>query len=76
MIYSLWRVSIGECYAMHAMPCAEMHHYDRDGQKRPVYIYRFLTTGTIDGMFRHASYSPLTEMRMSQRKYTSDKSPS
>lgn len=22
---------------------------DRDGQKRPVYIYRLLTTGTIDG---------------------------
>ena len=23
----------------------------RDGQKRPVFIYRFLTAGAIDGMF-------------------------
>lgn len=33
-----------------ALPGVRTYMDFRDGQKRPVFIYRFLTTGAIDGM--------------------------
>lgn len=43
-----------------------------DGQKRPVFIYRFLTTGAIDGT-RQESYYPSNLTLEYQRRSTRDK---
>ena len=47
MTYNLWLVVTGRCssLSLSLLTCAGKS----DGQKRTVYIYRFLTTGTIDG---------------------------
>jgi hypothetical protein len=50
MTFSRWHVYIGlsltPAKMLDADPCRVV---PRDGQKRSVYIYRFLTAGTIDG---------------------------
>jgi hypothetical protein len=47
MTYSRWHAYIGLSQSSIIMPDADLH--PSDGQKRSVYIYRFLTAGTIDG---------------------------
>lgn len=47
MTSSRWHVYIGQLQLPLLCPTADLH--DSDGQKRSVYIYRFLTAGTIDG---------------------------
>jgi DNA repair and recombination protein RAD54B len=49
MTYSRWHAYIGLSQISFIMLDADLHH--SDGQKRSVYIYRFLTAGTIDGEF-------------------------
>jgi hypothetical protein len=49
MTFSRWHVFIG--LSQTSVFMFDTHPYRSDGQKRSVYIYRFLTTGTIDGEF-------------------------
>lgn len=46
---SLWLVYIGERDEVHETESASTEYMISDGQKRPVFIYRLLTAGTIDG---------------------------
>ena len=48
----VWHVSIGKPGVFGKVTDLEIFLIPvcRDGQKRPVYIYRFLTAGTIDGV--------------------------
>jgi hypothetical protein len=43
-------------YIENIAPRSKPSFYQRDGQKRPVFIYRLITAGTIDGVF--GSFSP------------------
>ena len=49
MIFSRWHVYIGLLLTFALVLDADPRWAPSDGQKRSVYIYRFLTAGTIDG---------------------------
>jgi hypothetical protein len=75
MTYSRWHVYIGQIQTPTITPDADL--YRSDGQKRSVYIYRFLTAGTIDGEFLSAFCdNTLLLTCRPQRKSTSVKSQS
>ena len=78
-ICSRWRDVIGMCLLC-TLSGLWLKEYmgDRDGQKRPVFIYRFLTTGAIDGRpIYHCTNCVLSfMMQFLQRRYTSVKSQS
>lgn len=52
MTSKAWHVSIGKSGASGKVTdhCRFLTRVHSDGQKRPVFIYRFLTAGTIDGV--------------------------
>ena len=64
MIYSRWHAYIGLLQDTHYYAYADL--YRSDGQKRSVYIYRFLTAGTIDG----ESLSAFRAKRVANAPYT------
>lgn len=50
-ISKVWRVFIGKpSVSANVTDLEALTPVSSDGQKRPVFIYRFLTAGTIDGM--------------------------
>jgi SNF2 family DNA or RNA helicase len=49
MTFSQWHVSIGLLLTHAILLDSDPCWVPSDGQKRSVYIYRFLTAGTIDG---------------------------
>jgi hypothetical protein len=57
MTYSRWHAYIGLLQTPSLR--LTLTFYRSDGQKRSVYIYRFLTAGTIDGEFLLAFFTNL-----------------
>lgn len=53
MTSNLWLEFIGASIS-HFISASRLKDDISDGQKRPVFIYRFLTAGTIDGMQKFA----------------------
>ena len=66
MTFNQWPEYTG----MYLMTCRErcLNSYDSDGQKRAVYIYRFLTAGTIDGMLQLGNYTKFSYGPPTQKK--------
>jgi hypothetical protein len=63
MIYSLWLDATGE--HVHSLSLSLLMFLRKsDGQKRPVYIYRFLTAGTIDGGLSNETETGSSEILM------------
>ena len=72
MICSPWPVFIGMSLLRTRQRLNDVDNKHSDGQKRPVFIYRFLTAGSIDGELVLLSELD-TLLTVPQKRSTSDK---
>jgi hypothetical protein len=70
MTFSRWHVYIGLLLTLAKLLDADLLPVIRDGQKRSVYIYRFLTAGTIDGeSLQRTKMMPVANVPIAEKIY-------
>lgn len=68
MTYNQWHESIGLLVRGSLLSLMLIPQYS-DGQKRPVFIYRFLTAGTIDGEYTQCSMAGVSYGQCTEKIY-------